>query len=208
MATASSVQREPSMEEILASIRRIIEDSDTGRKQPDEADELRQDLAPAPGAVRGTDMDAFRAELHAGVESRRPATLAEVQPQPSAEPATARMEPPARSVPVKAPATLAEVSARIAAEPVVPVARADAPMIAEATGTARAAGISGKMDGIVADWRRELPGVGEQAKAAVPMQEPAAESKIECLEDLATEPAFEPQPSHGSAEAVTAEMPV
>ncbi|RWG13270.1 MAG: DUF2497 domain-containing protein, partial [Mesorhizobium sp.] len=34
MATASSAQREPSMEEILASIRRIIEDSDTGRKQP------------------------------------------------------------------------------------------------------------------------------------------------------------------------------
>ena len=32
MATASSAQREPSMEEILASIRRIIEDSDTGRK--------------------------------------------------------------------------------------------------------------------------------------------------------------------------------
>ncbi|TJV47328.1 MAG: DUF2497 domain-containing protein, partial [Mesorhizobium sp.] len=44
MATASSAQREPSMEEILASIRRIIEDSDTGRKQPaaDSAD-LRQD---------------------------------------------------------------------------------------------------------------------------------------------------------------------
>ena len=31
MAQASSVQREPSMEEILASIRRIIEDSDTHR---------------------------------------------------------------------------------------------------------------------------------------------------------------------------------
>ncbi|TIX79326.1 MAG: DUF2497 domain-containing protein, partial [Mesorhizobium sp.] len=54
MATASSVQREPSMEEILASIRRIIEDNDTGRKQPDEADDLLQDLAsvavPAPAA--------------------------------------------------------------------------------------------------------------------------------------------------------------
>ncbi|MFN3765172.1 MAG: DUF2497 domain-containing protein [Aliihoeflea sp.] len=32
MAQASSAQREPSMEEILASIRRIIEDSDTGKK--------------------------------------------------------------------------------------------------------------------------------------------------------------------------------
>ncbi|TIT45823.1 MAG: DUF2497 domain-containing protein, partial [Mesorhizobium sp.] len=54
MATASSVQREPSMEEILASIRRIIEDNDTGRKQPEEENDLLQDLAsvtvPAPAA--------------------------------------------------------------------------------------------------------------------------------------------------------------
>ena len=35
MATASSAQREPSMEEILASIRRIIEDNDTGKKPGD-----------------------------------------------------------------------------------------------------------------------------------------------------------------------------
>ena len=39
MAQASSAQREPSMEEILASIRRIIEDNDAGRKQPDEAEQ-------------------------------------------------------------------------------------------------------------------------------------------------------------------------
>ncbi len=36
MATASSAQREPSMEEILASIRRIIEDSDSDRDIVDE----------------------------------------------------------------------------------------------------------------------------------------------------------------------------
>lgn len=36
MAQTSSAQREPSMEEILASIRRIIEDSDTARKEPDD----------------------------------------------------------------------------------------------------------------------------------------------------------------------------
>ena len=33
------------MEEILASIRRIIEDSDPGRKLPEESAELKQDLA-------------------------------------------------------------------------------------------------------------------------------------------------------------------
>ena len=35
MAQLGGAQREPSMEEILASIRRIIEDSDAGRK-PEE----------------------------------------------------------------------------------------------------------------------------------------------------------------------------
>ena len=41
MAQASSAQREPSMEEILASIRRIIEDNDAGRKQADEPVQAR-----------------------------------------------------------------------------------------------------------------------------------------------------------------------
>ncbi|RUY80183.1 DUF2497 domain-containing protein, partial [Mesorhizobium sp. M7A.F.Ca.CA.003.01.2.1] len=55
MATASSAQREPSMEEILASIRRIIEDSDGGRKQPGDADELSQDLERASSAYAAPD---------------------------------------------------------------------------------------------------------------------------------------------------------
>ena len=70
MATASSAQREPSMEEILASIRRIIEDSDTGRKG--EADELRQDLEPAPAAGPASDVEAFRSELQAETGTRKP----------------------------------------------------------------------------------------------------------------------------------------
>jgi cell pole-organizing protein PopZ len=52
MAQSSSVAREPSMEEILASIRRIIEESDTGRPdevvpQPVNSDEPRA-TAPEP----------------------------------------------------------------------------------------------------------------------------------------------------------------
>lgn len=61
MGQASSVQREPSMEEILASIRRIIEDSDVSRKGQNE-----------PGAftpagdrtAEPADIAAFRTGLH------------------------------------------------------------------------------------------------------------------------------------------------
>lgn len=66
MATASNVQREPSMEEILASIRRIIEDSDSGRKPTDpftsDGAEASEEAAPAV-------VDVFRSELRSGAES-------------------------------------------------------------------------------------------------------------------------------------------
>lgn len=60
MAQPNSIQREPSMEEILASIRRIIEDSDTGKPVV----ETRRADAPAPAARASevADLDAFRAE--------------------------------------------------------------------------------------------------------------------------------------------------
>ena len=219
MATASSAQREPSMEEILASIRRIIEDSDTGRKQPEEADELRQDLEPAAAAGPASDVDAFRSELHA--ETRKPVTLAEVQAQlASTEPVIARMETPVRFdlAPVKepaalapntpaaatvAPTSLAEVSARIAAES-APAASADAPA------TAR---VSETTDSIVTDWRREIAAVGEQSTATVARPDkvetrrmPDAEPKVEFFADeLTDEPAFEPtqlrgEPTHTRSE--------
>ncbi|MEP6567551.1 MAG: PopZ family protein [Mesorhizobium sp.] len=205
MATASSAQREPSMEEILASIRRIIEDSDTGRKQPGEADELRQDLEPA--ASPASDVEAFRSELHAETGTRKPVTLAEVQAQlASTEPVIARMETPVRFdlAPVKAPVTLApntpaatvapttlaEVSARIAAE-AVPAAGADAPATARVAETT---------DSIMTDWRREIAAVGEQKIAPVARPEkvetwrmPDAEPEVEFFaEELTAEPAFEP----------------
>ncbi|CDX25743.1 conserved hypothetical protein [Mesorhizobium plurifarium] len=163
MATASSAQREPSMEEILASIRRIIEDSDTGRKQPAEAGELRQDLEPAAAAVPlasvpNVEVDAFRSELHA--DARKPVTLAEVQAQLAAtDPAPARAE--ARHEPVKAapaPATLSEVGARSAAQSgASPVA--SKPAAANAPQTA---------DTIVTDWRREIAAAGGSTVTAKP----------------------------------------
>ncbi|GLQ81490.1 hypothetical protein GCM10007881_50110 [Mesorhizobium huakuii] len=190
MATASSAQREPSMEEILASIRRIIEDSDNGRKQPGEAEELRQDLEPSPGEAPAADVDAFRAELHAAPELRKPVVLAEVQ-APSPEPARMEAQTRADPVPVKPSMTLAEVSARIAAEP------------ARAGESAPQA--SATSDAIVADWRREIAAVGEQAEA-IPdrsIRKPVAQPEVSASEPVA-EAAFE-RPSSSEAPAGAAQ---
>ncbi|WP_095199888.1 PopZ family protein [Mesorhizobium carmichaelinearum] len=210
MATASSAQREPSMEEILASIRRIIEDSDNGRKQPGEAEELRQDLEPSPSEAPAADVDAFRAELHAAPEVRKPVALAEVQ-APSLEPARMESQTRADPVPVKPSMTLAEVSARIAAEP-VPVVRTDAPMVPKAgVPQAEAPQASATSDTIVADWRREIAAVGEQAKAIPdrnirkPVAQPEAVVQPETAgSDPVVEAAIE-QPSSSGAPAGTAQ---
>ncbi|TPK15139.1 DUF2497 domain-containing protein [Mesorhizobium sp. B2-5-9] len=200
MATASSAQREPSMEEILASIRRIIEDSDNGRKQHGEADELQQDLEPAPSAVAAADIDAFRAELHAAPEVRGPVTVAE---KIQAQPAIARMDAPPRADPVpgRTPMTLAEVSARVAAEPA-----ADAPAAPAEVATSEA---------IVADWRREIAAVGEQAKAMPDrsVRKPAAQPEVSASKPVAAEPTIDPAPSSdaptgtGEARAAAHETP-
>lgn len=61
MAQANSVQREPSMEEILASIRRIIEDNDTGRRPAVDFGQVRPE--PEDGERNVIEVEAFRAEL-------------------------------------------------------------------------------------------------------------------------------------------------
>jgi cell pole-organizing protein PopZ len=137
MATASSAQREPSMEEILASIRRIIEDSDGGRKQPGEATEpataIETDGDEATIGAAAPEVEVFRAELRAGnvePEPRRPVSLAEVQAQlASGQPAPAPREAVA-SVHSAQPVTLAEVDARVAVEQRADVAAT--PEVAEA----------------------------------------------------------------------------
>ncbi|TIP13985.1 DUF2497 domain-containing protein [Mesorhizobium sp.] len=217
MATASSVQREPSMEEILASIRRIIEDSDSGRKFPDEAEDLRQDLEPtptpavvpapeaggAPPEAGGAppeagwappeagwappEVDDFRAELRAGPDTREPATQAKAQPS-VVEPVIARMEPPVRSNPTPVEAPVTLAGDKAAAEP-VPAVKPDAPATARVVETT---------DSIVADWRREIAAVGEAMTVTKPdraevRQTPDAEPKAEVFEDAA-ESAFEPAP--------------
>ncbi|MCV0398036.1 MAG: DUF2497 domain-containing protein [Rhizobiaceae bacterium] len=90
MAQANAVQREPSMEEILASIRRIIEDSDQPASGPapsanDDAP-VAKAVAPAtagaapvldePDKAADVDEAAFRAELDEAAETRAPARSA------------------------------------------------------------------------------------------------------------------------------------
>jgi hypothetical protein len=193
MATASSAQREPSMEEILASIRRIIEDSDTGRKQPGEADEPRQDLEPASSADPAPDVEAFRADLHAAPEVRKPVKLAEVQALvTTAEPVIGRMETSVRSEPTPArpSMTLAEVSARVAAE--APAARAVA-----------------TPDASVADWRREIAAVGEQAQMGQDRGEarkPVAQAQLDNRGDEPT-PRDEPNANRAFEQSRPGESP-
>jgi cell pole-organizing protein PopZ len=110
MAQATSAQREPSMEEILASIRRIIEDSDVAQKPGPAAARYP---ANEPAAAVRSEIDAFRSEL-------RPAP--EVRPEPRTAPAEpvasiARNVEPAPPAGL-APKTfrLAEVQAQVARE--------------------------------------------------------------------------------------------
>ncbi len=203
MATASSAQREPSMEEILASIRRIIEDSDTGRKQPAEAGELRQDLEPAaiaapPVAVPAVEVDAFRSELHADV--RKPVTLAEVQAQlVAADPVLTRAEARAESTKATpAPAASAQVGARSAVEPNAPAA-AGKPAAANAPQTAET---------IVADWRREIAAAGGgtvTAKPAVQALEAVARAEAPKVEIEKDEPAVEASAQAGAPQTPASE---
>ncbi|SDA43167.1 PopZ family protein [Mesorhizobium qingshengii] len=191
MATASSAQREPSMEEILASIRRIIEDSDTGRKQPGEADEPRQDLEPASSADPVPDVEAFRADLHAAPEVRKPVKLAEVQALvTAAEPVIGRMETPVRSepTPAKPSMTLAEVSARVAAEP-TPLAAAEAPATRPVA----------TPDASIADWRREIAAVGEQAQMGADRGEARKSVAQPEVDNPRDEPAHRDEPATNGA---------
>ena len=63
---AQSAQREPSMEEILASIRRIIEDSDSSRDD-------NATVGAAADTASVVEVDAFRSELRAGANDALPA---------------------------------------------------------------------------------------------------------------------------------------
>lgn len=103
MGPASSAQREPSMEEILASIRRIIEDSDSARG-PVVHDEPASAERPDGSVI---EVDAFRAELRGKnqpepAETRREADVV-VRPPAAMVPPVSQTAP-RRSTPLEQPA--------------------------------------------------------------------------------------------------------
>ena len=174
MATASSAQREPSMEEILASIRRIIEDSDSGRPQPRQPEDMRQDLGSPSSADEpaAANVDAFRAELRAGEpEARQPATLADVQAQLAAEGImrsdvlrpTQDWRPEVVSTPAQpAPAQPA---------PAHPASAQTAPARSAADLADEAAKASERVDAIVTSWKRDIAADESRAADAKAAQE-------------------------------------
>ncbi|KAB2854217.1 MAG: DUF2497 domain-containing protein [Bauldia sp.] len=91
MAQTGSAQREPSMEEILASIRRIIEDSDTARR-PLEEENGTPELSAAPLAAP----EVQHPEIQHEVEAFR----AELDDAAAVQPAVSRRHEPAAAEPV------------------------------------------------------------------------------------------------------------
>lgn len=112
MAQASSAQREPSMEEILASIRRIIEDNDAAGRRPSGHAEPARGQVAAAAERTVIEVDAFRGEARAPAAEparnvaqdtpRQKPTLADIQAQIAAEaaamPARWAEEPPLKAV--------------------------------------------------------------------------------------------------------------
>ena len=184
MAPASSAQREPSMEEILASIRRIIEDSDATQKRPD--DPPARVAANEPLAAAKAEVEAFRAELrpvpevalerhvvtppapaHAVELPLKAFRLAEVQAQVARETAAQFKAPeppePKAPEPEKRPVTLADVQQQLAKETVAVAAPTDRPRRADGSNshTRQFASVEARperpREPVALDVRREEP---------------------------------------------------
>lgn len=90
MVQSGSAQREPSMEEILASIRRIIEDSDSVRPPEDDIPAV---AAGAAVSTQDGEVEAFRAELDAVSEPQPVPSMVEIRETMAEQPAAAQPEP-------------------------------------------------------------------------------------------------------------------
>jgi uncharacterized protein len=204
MAQAGSAQREPSMEEILASIRRIIEDGDTGRKAGNEvepgrpefetANSAASDYEPASRADEAAcgdgaviEVDAFRAELRAPAaaapasEPRKPVTLAEVQAQIAADARKRAGETiptvEAETVPAVEPAAESPQAAEAPAQPDWRDA-STAPAAPEAQAIDAPAPLSSAADVGAVGWeRREDVQVVSQPESD-PIHEPASAAHV------------------------------
>ena len=68
------------MEEILASIRRIIEDSDTQRQQADETPSVAAEETPSARTGSVIEVESFRADLRASAEAHEAEKMGSVPP--------------------------------------------------------------------------------------------------------------------------------
>jgi len=185
MGPANSAQREPSMEEILASIRRIIEDSDSARGPIGHGDEPASAERPEGSVI---EVDAFRAELRGKADqaepspSRRDADVV-VRP-PAATVSPASQMTPKRAAPAEPPAEPepdagfdkifesarengaerpAPASAQAAPAPTVPAVEAGRPaIISEKTGRQVAAAFGELSEAFAASRRRSFDEIAEE----------------------------------------------
>lgn len=174
------------MEEILASIRRIIEDSDSGRSAEDNIIPPAANTS-SPGAERG-DIDAFREEFRGAgrpaeivepaAQAPRPAVPA--QPAPAAvdrpvpaatQPRTERPLQTAHIEPVSSPATQPDWKQRLATPAGAELASATQAAASEAARTSIISDVAGRQvaaafgelsDAFAASRRRSFDEIAEE----------------------------------------------
>ncbi|WP_395447075.1 DUF2497 domain-containing protein [Aminobacter sp. UC22_36] len=186
MAQASSAQREPSMEEILASIRRIIEDNDTGRRPAVDFEQMRPEQDDDRGERNIIEVEAFRAEFQAP----KP-----VEAKPlDVTPATAKLETVRRDEAASARWPSAEPKATVAtAMPSrAPVAETPAPApVVEAPAVPRMSAASWAPQSTVAVEQMErLAGPAREAEKAEPQLVAAPVEPVIVEESLAPKAAI------------------
>lgn len=207
MAQLSSAQREPSMEEILASIRRIIEDSDMIHAE--QAAEVRADNDAAPVSTAAVasahqsetppgadviEVEAFRAELRSLPPRREPEALA------------------------RSAISLADVQAQVAADQIAARAAAERAYRDVATSSAPAVEApQARPEPVVASAPRALEPVEWNLDNVLLAQELSSltASEDDSSHQARMEPAFEPEAASAApqepapvAEVVTAVQPL
>ncbi|AMS42248.1 PopZ family protein [Aminobacter aminovorans] len=187
MAQASSAQREPSMEEILASIRRIIEDNDTGRRPAVDFEQMRSEPEDDRSDRNIIEVEAFRAEFQAAK-----AAPVEVKPVEAA-PVAARQDAPRRDEPASWPSAEPKLAAATAM-PVRPtVAETQAPVVETPAVTRPAAASWSPQSTIAVEQMERLAGPREAERPAPQPVAPVVTAAPEVAvaeEPVATKPAI------------------
>jgi len=167
MAQASSAQREPSMEEILASIRRIIEDNDTGRRPAVDFEQMRPEPEDDRSDRNIIEVEAFRAEFQAPKSAPVEVKPVEVVPVAAKQDASRRDEP--ANWPLAEPKVAAAAAMPVRptiAETQAPVVQAPAPVV-ETPAVSRSAAASWSPQSTIAVEQMErLAGPREAEKPA------------------------------------------